>query len=50
MVLWGKKEARRSEKSQFAYFPYICHLFEVLELNFMELNLSEPTLTSFVSI
>jgi hypothetical protein len=32
-------ETRSSGKNQFAYFPYISHLFEVLEPNFMELNL-----------
>jgi hypothetical protein len=32
------------------YFPYISHLFEVLEPNLMELNLSGLTLTSFNSI
>jgi hypothetical protein len=28
-------------------FPYISYLFEVLEPNSLELNLSEPTLTTF---
>jgi hypothetical protein len=37
--------ARSSGKNQFAYFPYICHLFEVRESNLMELDLSELTLT-----
>jgi hypothetical protein len=34
----------------FPYFPYIGHLFEVLEPNLMGLNLSELTLTLFNSI
>jgi hypothetical protein len=32
------------------YFPYTSHLFEVLEPNLIELNLSELTVTSFNSI
>jgi hypothetical protein len=36
-----------SAKNLFAYFPYISHLFEVLEANLMESNLSELNLTSF---
>jgi hypothetical protein len=39
-----------SGKNLFAYFPYISHLFEVLEPNLMESNLSELNLTSFNSI
>jgi hypothetical protein len=37
-------------KNYFAYFPYISHLFELLESNLMEINLSELTLTSFNSV
>jgi hypothetical protein len=40
-------KTRSSGKSYFVYFPYISHLFDVLEPNLMEINLSEPTLTSF---
>jgi hypothetical protein len=36
-------------RTNFAYFPYISHLFEVLGPNLMELNLSELILTSFNS-
>jgi hypothetical protein len=32
---------------KFSYFPYISHLFEVLESTLMEINLSGLTLTSF---
>jgi hypothetical protein len=38
---WGKTNSPS--------FP-TCHLFEVLEPNVMEINLSELTLTSFKSI
>jgi hypothetical protein len=40
---------RTSWKNYFAYFPYISHLFEVLEPNLLELNISGLTLTSFSS-
>jgi hypothetical protein len=43
-------QTRSSGKNWFAYFPYISHLFEVLEPNLMEFSLSEHTLTSFNSI
>jgi hypothetical protein len=43
-------KTRSSGKKQFAYFPYISHLFEVLEPNLTECNLSELTLTSLNSI
>jgi hypothetical protein len=33
-----------SGKNEFAYFPYVSHLFEVLEQHLMKLNLSELTL------
>jgi hypothetical protein len=35
---------------KFAYFPYISHLFVVLQPNLMEINISEFTLTSFNSV
>jgi hypothetical protein len=40
-------KTRSSGKNKFAYFPYTSHLFEVLEPNLMELNLSERSLTLF---
>jgi hypothetical protein len=40
------QENKISGKKQFAYFPYIRHLFEVREPNLLELNLSDLTLTS----
>jgi hypothetical protein len=39
-----------SGKNKYACFPYISYLFEGLETNLMELNLSELTLISFNSI
>jgi hypothetical protein len=38
---------RSSGKNLFAYFPYTSNLFEVLEINLMERNLSELTWNSF---